>query len=384
MNKNNGITLIALIMTIIVMIILVSVTVTIALNGGLFKRTQEGAFKSAISKLQEQVYGSSEINKYSEYTNFKIKETITIPNELKDFIDVLEDGTIVYINDINKVQYTWAKEMGILGNEELLLKTKIEELMVLAEKYIDEGNSSTDANLLVLQYIRRNKYTGGNWDTVAGRIDTTFVQYVETNKTSSLDINNLTDPVTGENIDFVHEMASLNVYLKNATSTDPLKQYSCWAGDLCTLVNDVYNFYKNGTYTDAELKEQTKSLLGGNSSFGLEDMLADVDAVNVSRLIISSKGNLNEILYNYYYGSNSDKVKNRYSEFAAYLKTLGVSSSAETSQMIYAVAKYYLGKNGGFWVTLYAPELINSYSSIPNIVFETVSTCFSEYICERI
>ena len=42
MKKQKGITLIALIITIIVMLILVGVTVTTAINGGLFKKAKEG------------------------------------------------------------------------------------------------------------------------------------------------------------------------------------------------------------------------------------------------------------------------------------------------------------------------------------------------------
>lgn len=383
MNKNKGITLIALIITIIVMMILVGVTVAITLNNGLFKRTQEGAFKYEIEKLQEQIYGSREINKYKNYTGLTVD--ITMPEELKDFIEYDADAGLVYIGDITKIQCTWAKEMGIVVKEEHTVKQKIEELMQLANKYVEEGKSTTDANLLALQYIRRNKYTGGNWTRLAGEVDTTFVQYVENNKTKSLDIVDLTDPVTGENIDFVHEMASLNVYLKKASSTDILKQYACWAGDLCTLVTDVNKVYKDGDYTSSELKNLTKNKLGGNSSFGLADMLADVDAANISTIIIATGSPLDETIYNYYYGTNSEKSKNRYSEFVTYLRSLGISSSTTNYALVRNVARNLLGLTGSLTSgRLYASQLISNYSSIPTDVFETVATCFAEYITERI
>lgn len=44
--KQNGITLIALVITIIVMLILVGVTITIAVNGGLFNYAKEAADKT--------------------------------------------------------------------------------------------------------------------------------------------------------------------------------------------------------------------------------------------------------------------------------------------------------------------------------------------------
>ena len=48
--KQNGITLIALIITIIVMLILVGVSVTVALNGGLFKTAKDAQAKTEIEK----------------------------------------------------------------------------------------------------------------------------------------------------------------------------------------------------------------------------------------------------------------------------------------------------------------------------------------------
>ena len=59
MNKQNknGITLIALIITIIVMLILVGVTVTVAINGGLFKSAKEGAEGTTIARVKEQIMG---------------------------------------------------------------------------------------------------------------------------------------------------------------------------------------------------------------------------------------------------------------------------------------------------------------------------------------
>ena len=51
----NGITLIALIITIIVMLILVGVTISVALNGGLFKTAQEATTNTLIEAEKEQL-----------------------------------------------------------------------------------------------------------------------------------------------------------------------------------------------------------------------------------------------------------------------------------------------------------------------------------------
>ena len=55
MKKQNGITLIALIITIIVMLILVGVTINVALNGGLFGITEKAASNTQIEAEREQL-----------------------------------------------------------------------------------------------------------------------------------------------------------------------------------------------------------------------------------------------------------------------------------------------------------------------------------------
>ena len=58
MKKQNGITLIALIITIIVMLILVGVTINVALHGGLFTTTEEAASNTQIEAEKEQLLSS--------------------------------------------------------------------------------------------------------------------------------------------------------------------------------------------------------------------------------------------------------------------------------------------------------------------------------------
>ncbi len=56
MKKQNGITLIALIITIIVMLILVGVTVNVALNGGLFDTAKQAASGMNMAQIEERAY----------------------------------------------------------------------------------------------------------------------------------------------------------------------------------------------------------------------------------------------------------------------------------------------------------------------------------------
>ena len=55
MKKQNGITLIALIITIIVMLILVAVTISIVLDGGIINKTQEAKISNDEAQIQEEL-----------------------------------------------------------------------------------------------------------------------------------------------------------------------------------------------------------------------------------------------------------------------------------------------------------------------------------------
>ena len=87
-NKQNGITLIALIITIIVMLILVGVTINVALNGGLFGKAKDATFKTKISQIQEGLLvKKAEIvadNNGKEPTYNLVINDLDIANELKD------------------------------------------------------------------------------------------------------------------------------------------------------------------------------------------------------------------------------------------------------------------------------------------------------------
>ncbi|MBO4816130.1 MAG: hypothetical protein J5507_04345 [Clostridia bacterium] len=78
MKKQNGITLIALIITIIVMLILVGVTINVALNGGLFKKAEEAKIETNLAKekeiLQTTALGYLENNGYVDLAEFVSKE----------------------------------------------------------------------------------------------------------------------------------------------------------------------------------------------------------------------------------------------------------------------------------------------------------------------
>lgn len=88
MKTRNGITLIALIITIIVMLILVGVTVTTAINGGLFKSARNAAKGTILEKEKEELTAAT-VYAYNETTG-KIDKT-KLENELKGW--TIKDST---------------------------------------------------------------------------------------------------------------------------------------------------------------------------------------------------------------------------------------------------------------------------------------------------
>lgn len=131
---NKGITIIALIITIILMLILAGVTVTVALNGGLFDSAREAKFKTelsqAVHKFNEFLYGKSFENIDFESTSLMIgKNGMTyntkkpeetgniytvlenIPREYSDSLEVIK-GEMYYSNSNEKKQ-KWAQDLGL-------------------------------------------------------------------------------------------------------------------------------------------------------------------------------------------------------------------------------------------------------------------------------
>ncbi len=75
MKGQKGITLVALVITIIVMLILVGVTVTTAINGGLFTKAKEGATNTQIAANAERNLSSGKVmidNNEHNVTDFEL------------------------------------------------------------------------------------------------------------------------------------------------------------------------------------------------------------------------------------------------------------------------------------------------------------------------
>ena len=112
MKTQKGITLIALIITIIVMLILVGVSVSVALNTGLFKTAQSAAKNTQIAREKETALSNGEINVGG--TDISIDE----------YIDRLSTGMPVELKVGDIIEYTPASNYTsespyVVSNEEI-------------------------------------------------------------------------------------------------------------------------------------------------------------------------------------------------------------------------------------------------------------------------
>ncbi len=108
--KNRGITLVALIITIIVMLILVGVTLSIALNGGIVAKTQEAKAKTEAAMEEEKNIGNGKVeidgktyNSIDEYIHEKTD------NEVKE--DDIEVIGRFYKGNAGKINITISEDI---------------------------------------------------------------------------------------------------------------------------------------------------------------------------------------------------------------------------------------------------------------------------------
>ncbi len=222
------------------------------------------------------------------------------------------------INLLENMSVSTEADLSVLSNS-------LEKLYNLATSYSEsKGNniSITEKNHLVLQYLRRKKYSGLLWNTVAGLINDEFNAYVY-NNAPELEQQFLTIPIPGyRNIAIEHWAATLDSCVQSSIFDSEANDLSGWAGDLLQLgakleayncnasENDVYNLIGG---TDDGLAINLGAPSVGALGFDYEDWVSDVDAVCIS---IQAKSDvpIHQAVKNYYSNVNNRYLK-RYKTF---------------------------------------------------------------------
>ena len=93
--NKKGITIVALIITVILMLILASVSVTVSINSGLFENTKNAKLRTEITEIQERLMKKIMINE-GQVLNGTINEVLGIDSQYNDKLRI-ENSKIVYL-----------------------------------------------------------------------------------------------------------------------------------------------------------------------------------------------------------------------------------------------------------------------------------------------
>lgn len=139
--KEQGITLIALIITIIVMIILVGVTINVAINGGLFSQAQDAAKKQEEQTIYDQIVGMAV---------WKSDGTINV----KETVEAIENSGLFTIKSKNPAQVTdgtTEATITITGkNGEYTYKIRANEITIIGGGDNPPPGNSSDLERYIL------------------------------------------------------------------------------------------------------------------------------------------------------------------------------------------------------------------------------------------
>lgn len=256
--------------------------------------------------------------------------------------------------------------------------TKLDELYGAALEY---DSTPHDAALLTMQFIRRLKYSGGSWTTVAGAVNSQFVDYVEANYPSLYDCFTIEstedyyylDPNGEGYVDFTHLCATMNGLLydsegfKAAVAGEANINNLCgWAGDLQTLCIEVLDYTNNSNDYDT-VYYATYDMIGDEAhSLSMMDLLADTDAYNVYQLLNSSSSNFVSAFTDYY----DDYVGTRYTRF----------TNGWSKQTIYDCVRNYTTNTFFLWQDW---PLLEGYD-ITDTQADAIASAFTDFIWEKI
>lgn len=278
MNKSKGITLIALVITIIVMLILLGVTINIVIQGGLITTTKKATYQTELSIIKEELEVKKAIkvvenggNIPSDY-NISIDD-LDISDELKNkYRDklLIENGKLYYDSEVitNTEEQEWCEQQQIYSKP------------IIPEGYTGIWNSNEDgkktisdikdnpgANYIIMENIN----LPANWETIplfSGTLDgngkqITIASLKETNITfnsNTISVMAIIGECTGT-IKNIKTVGTLDITLSNinAIYVSPLTAISSGGANYT-------NCYNNANITITGNQNNSGILLGGISA----------------------------------------------------------------------------------------------------------------------
>lgn len=278
LKEQSGITLIALIITIIVMLILVSVTISKAINGGLFTNAKEAKFKTELGQYKENF----EINKIIKNTG---NDKIVLINNIFDLHVILqkqvESLNVGSQNCQDGISMIITAD-GALDQQTSLLQ-RIRELLVNLSN-LNEGdreNAKTEISDLITELNQMsNTYEFNHIGLLNGSIDSANPYVIEFGNgyfdqgkinisigncnfetlygAKEIDYNNLSDAI--EKIQSAYEkVIKIKSYLGAKQSR--LQRMTSYLNDCANNIEnlDVSIFTENGNISEEQATKNAKS-----------------------------------------------------------------------------------------------------------------------------
>ncbi len=274
--KNSGITLIALVITIIILLILAGLTIGELTGNGLFKRAQEAAFKSKMSGIAEEwdlykmnmkmngenpdeIYAGEVLKKIIRDEGLEIEEdkviNITevlnqVEKEEEKYV-MIHEGELYYVSQStvknNKDQVKWCKEIGIKIWDYVppskigIVNGSYENVngVYMCTPQLTSGFSKDHTRYA---YVRDGNLVPGNW--INRKPDEDWYDY---------------DGEKDENGKIVKESTWANLYIES----NGIESYYVWIPryvykKAANERMDVKFVNINNNYKDAETEEETK------------------------------------------------------------------------------------------------------------------------------
>ena len=256
MKTKNGITLIALIITIIVMLILVGVTVTVAINGGLFKSAKEAAKGTEIGREKEEL--TSAIATAYDVEKGKV-DKVKLEDALGTgwSVDGAEGGPYT-VTSPKQNTYKVAVDGTITEKKTISAGTK------LADMYCAIEGCTEETHLHKGDYVNYTPTTAQAYAPDKGEGIGTYTGYTEGDSEQSIPQENLNWRVLGKD-------DKGNILLISGAPTNSVVYFYGYVGynNYETVLNDTCD----ALYSNTELKATARSItmedidkyLGGNN-----------------------------------------------------------------------------------------------------------------------
>lgn len=272
-------------------------------------------------------------------------------------------GRYTGFNTIARQEYI-APAIPEIPSNTVKIQTLIAEVAQLETLYCESRSDVPDAKpagiklaIGVTNYLRAPKYHDTEWTLALGKIDSSFVDYVnkhnhtlyeELDNFISNDTTSLTDGYGGL-IDFGHLAATTEGYC-SANAPD---FWTGWGGDLATGMADTATaFNKRGSdanynmYLGKTIQEIADMIIGNeNSSCKYSDLCTDIDGYKIAKYIReneqSSSHSLSEAM-TWYYSNYANIRFNFYPDDIGCEKTLGDLEAKIYDRMHGLFEKYVL------------------------------------------